>query len=130
MQEDDVAWWVDYGAIIRVCKDRCWFKTYKSLNDGSTFHMGNEATALVHGHGSMELRFSYGKIVSSFDVLHVPQLRKNLVSSSVLNNCDYKQVIESYKFVLSKHSMFIVLGYLCNQMFRLNIDRLGIYDNL
>nr|GEX06415.1 zinc finger, CCHC-type [Tanacetum cinerariifolium] len=30
--------------------------------------------------------------------------RKNLVSSSVLNNCGYKQVIESNKFVLSKHA--------------------------
>ncbi|GJX37898.1 zinc finger, CCHC-type containing protein [Tanacetum coccineum] len=30
-------------------------------------------------------------------------VRKNLVSSSVLNNCGYKQVIESDKFVLSKH---------------------------
>nr|GEV66900.1 zinc finger, CCHC-type [Tanacetum cinerariifolium] len=29
---------------------------------------------------------------------------KNLVSSSVLNNCGYKQVIESNKFVISKHA--------------------------
>ncbi|GJZ81836.1 zinc finger, CCHC-type containing protein [Tanacetum coccineum] len=27
-------------------KDRCWFKTYESLNDGSILHMGNESTAL------------------------------------------------------------------------------------
>ncbi|GJV15629.1 putative reverse transcriptase domain-containing protein [Tanacetum coccineum] len=37
MQDDDVAWWVDSGATIHVCKDRCWFKTYKSLNEGSFF---------------------------------------------------------------------------------------------
>ncbi|GJT60174.1 zinc finger, CCHC-type containing protein [Tanacetum coccineum] len=34
----------------------------------------------------------------------VPNIRKNLVSSSVLNNYVYKQVIESDKFVLSKHA--------------------------
>nr|GEV37494.1 zinc finger, CCHC-type [Tanacetum cinerariifolium] len=50
-----------------------------------------------------DLRFSSGKFVSLFNVLHVPNIRKNLVSSSVLNNCGYKQVIESNKFVLSKH---------------------------
>ncbi|GJX74408.1 zinc finger, CCHC-type containing protein [Tanacetum coccineum] len=33
---------------------------------------------------------------------------KNLVSSSVLNNCGYKQVIESNKFVLSKHAFFSI----------------------
>nr|GFC13326.1 zinc finger, CCHC-type [Tanacetum cinerariifolium] len=56
--DDDVAWWVDSGATVHVCKDRCWFKTYESLNDGSILHMGNESTALVHGRGCVDLRFS------------------------------------------------------------------------
>nr|GEW86570.1 zinc finger, CCHC-type [Tanacetum cinerariifolium] len=34
------------GATVHVYKDRCWFKTYESLNDGSIFYMGNELTAL------------------------------------------------------------------------------------
>ena len=121
VQDDDVAWWIDSGATTHVCKDRCWFKTYESLDDGSILHMGNESTALVHGRGCVDLKFSSGKIVSLFNVLHVPNIRKNLVSSSILNNCGYKQVIESNKFVLSKHGVFIGFGYLSNQMFRLNI---------
>ncbi|GJR78682.1 zinc finger, CCHC-type containing protein [Tanacetum coccineum] len=91
------------GATVHVCKDRCWFKTYESLNDGSILHIGNKSAALVHGRSCVDLKFSSGKIVLSFNVLHVPNIRKNLVSSSVLNNCGYKQVIESNKFVLSKH---------------------------
>ncbi|GJW74929.1 zinc finger, CCHC-type containing protein [Tanacetum coccineum] len=78
------------------------------------------------GRGCVDLRFSSGKIVSLFNVLHVPNIRKNLVSSSVLNNCGYKQVIESNKFVLSKHGVFIGFGYLSNQMFMLNI----VNDNI
>nr|GEW12412.1 zinc finger, CCHC-type [Tanacetum cinerariifolium] len=69
VQDDDVAWWVESGEIVHVCKDRCWFKTYESLNDGSILHIGNESTALVHGRGCVDLRFSFGKIVSLFDVL-------------------------------------------------------------
>ncbi|GJV87349.1 zinc finger, CCHC-type containing protein [Tanacetum coccineum] len=126
VQDDDVAWWVDSGATVHVCKDRCWFKTYESLNDGSILHMGNESTALVHGRGCVDLRFSSGKVVSLLNVLHVPNIRKNLVSSSVLNNCGYKQVIESNKFVLSKHGVFIGFGYLSNHTFRLNI----VFDNI
>nr|GEU58574.1 zinc finger, CCHC-type [Tanacetum cinerariifolium] len=94
-KDDDVAWWVNSGATVHVCKHRCWFKTYESLNDGSILHIGNESTALVHRHGFVDLKFSFGKIVSLFNVLHVPNIRKNLVSSSVLNNYGYKQVIES-----------------------------------
>ncbi|GJS75840.1 zinc finger, CCHC-type containing protein [Tanacetum coccineum] len=120
-KDDDVAWWVDSGTTIHVCKDRCWFKIYESLNDGSILHMRNESTSLVHRRGCVDLRFSSGKIIFLFNVLHVPNIRKNLVSSIVLNNYGYKQVIESNKFVLSKHGVFIGFGYLSNQMFRLNI---------
>ncbi|GJX93794.1 zinc finger, CCHC-type containing protein [Tanacetum coccineum] len=55
MKDDDVAWWVDSGATVHVCKDRCWFKTYESLNDGSILYMGNESTALVHRRGCVDL---------------------------------------------------------------------------
>ncbi|GJT21196.1 zinc finger, CCHC-type containing protein [Tanacetum coccineum] len=115
------------GATVHVCKDRCWFKTYESLNDGSILHMENESTALVHGRGCVDLRFSSGKVVSLLNVLHVPNIRKNLVSSSMLNNCGYKQVIKSNKFILSKHDVFIGSGYLSNHMFMLNIvsDNIG-----
>nr|GEW41274.1 hypothetical protein [Tanacetum cinerariifolium] len=68
----------DSGATLHVCKDRCWFKTYESLNDGSILHIKNESTTLVYGCGCVDL--------------------------SVLNNCGYKQVIKSNKFVLSKHA--------------------------
>ncbi|GJU18353.1 zinc finger, CCHC-type containing protein [Tanacetum coccineum] len=57
---------------------RYWFKTYESLNDGSILHMGNKSTTLVYERGCVDLRFSFGKIVSLLNVLHVPNIRKNL----------------------------------------------------
>ncbi|GKA03706.1 zinc finger, CCHC-type containing protein [Tanacetum coccineum] len=124
--DDDVSGGLTQEQQFYVCKDRCWFKIYGSSNDGSILHMGNESTALVHRRGCVDLKFSSGKIVSLFNVLHVHNIRKNLVSSSILNNYGYKQVIESNKFILSKHGVFIGFGYLSNQMFRLNI----INDNI
>ncbi|GJX70656.1 zinc finger, CCHC-type containing protein [Tanacetum coccineum] len=50
-KDGDVAWWIDSGA---ACKDRCWFKIYESLNDGSILHIGNESATLVHGHGNLD----------------------------------------------------------------------------
>ncbi|GJW01623.1 zinc finger, CCHC-type containing protein [Tanacetum coccineum] len=63
VHDDDVAWWVDSGATVHVYKDRCWFKTYESLNDGSILYIGNESIALVHGRGCVDLKFSSGKII-------------------------------------------------------------------
>ncbi|GJY04115.1 hypothetical protein Tco_0370055 [Tanacetum coccineum] len=44
------------GPTVHVCKDRCRFKTYELLNDGSILHMGNKSIALVQGCGYVDLR--------------------------------------------------------------------------
>ncbi|GKA57868.1 zinc finger, CCHC-type containing protein [Tanacetum coccineum] len=41
VQVDAIAWWIDSGAITHVCKDRCWFKTYEPVEDGSVLYMGD-----------------------------------------------------------------------------------------
>ncbi|GJW76654.1 zinc finger, CCHC-type containing protein [Tanacetum coccineum] len=97
VQVDAIAWWIDSGATTHVCKDRCWFKTYEPVEDGSVLYMGDDHFAPVHGKGSVVLEFSSGKSITLFNVLYVPKLRKNLISSPVLNKCGYKQVYESDK---------------------------------
>nr|GFC32728.1 zinc finger, CCHC-type [Tanacetum cinerariifolium] len=91
---DAIAWWIDSHAITYVCKDRCWFKTYEPVEDGSVLDMGDDYFVPVHGKGSVALEFSFGKTITLFNMLYVPKLRKNLVSGPMLNKCGYKQVYE------------------------------------
>ncbi|GJR62244.1 zinc finger, CCHC-type containing protein [Tanacetum coccineum] len=72
---DAIAWWIDSGATTHVCKDRCWFKTYEPVEDGSVLYMGDDHFAPVHGKGSVVLEFSLGKSITLFNVLYVPKLR-------------------------------------------------------
>ncbi|GJW27482.1 zinc finger, CCHC-type containing protein [Tanacetum coccineum] len=123
VQVDAIAWWIDSGATTHVCKDRCWFKTFEPVEDGSVLYMGDEHFAPVHGKGSVALEFSSGKTVTLFNVLYVPKLRKNLVSGPVLNKCGYKQVYESDKYILSKCGVFVGFGYYNNGMFMLNLNK-------
>nr|GEU97797.1 zinc finger, CCHC-type [Tanacetum cinerariifolium] len=111
---DAIAWWIDSGATTHVCKDRCWFKIFEPVEDGSVLYMGDEHFAPVHGKGSIALEFSYGKTVTLFNLLYVSILCKNLVSGPVLNKCGYKQVYESDKYILSKCGVFIGFGYYNN----------------
>nr|GEW57574.1 zinc finger, CCHC-type [Tanacetum cinerariifolium] len=127
VQDDDVTWWVDSDVTVHVCKDRCWFKNYESLNNGSILHIGNESIALVHGPGCVDLKFSFGKIVSLFNVLHAPNIRKNLVSSSVLNNCGYKQDEALDKFKVFKTEVKLKQG---SQIKRFRTDRGGTRDEV
>ncbi|GJZ22851.1 zinc finger, CCHC-type containing protein [Tanacetum coccineum] len=43
---DAIAWWIDSGATTHVCKDRCWFKTYEPVEDGSVLYMGDDHFAM------------------------------------------------------------------------------------
>ncbi|GJW28120.1 zinc finger, CCHC-type containing protein, partial [Tanacetum coccineum] len=117
---DAIAWWIDFDATTHVCKDRCWFKTYEPVKDGSVLYMGDDNFAHAHRKGSVVLEFSLGKSITLFNVLYVPKLRKNLISGLVLNKCGYKQVYEFDKYILSKSGVFVGFGYY-------NYDRSGEY---
>jgi len=45
--------------------------------------MGNESTAHILGRGKVVLEFSSWKTLDLNDVIHVPGIRKNLVSGNV-----------------------------------------------
>nr|GEW12006.1 hypothetical protein [Tanacetum cinerariifolium] len=111
---DAIAWWIDFGATTHVCKDRCWFKTYKPVEDGSVLYLGDDHFAPVHGKGSVVQEFSSEKSITLFNVLYVLKLCKNLISGPVLNKYGYKQVYESNKYILSKCGVFVGFGYYIN----------------
>nr|GEV69655.1 zinc finger, CCHC-type [Tanacetum cinerariifolium] len=97
VQDDDVAWWVDSRATMHVCKDRCWFKTYESLNNGSIFHMGNESTARVHERGCVDLRLNIvsDNIGSTF--MPISKLNDLIMWHARLGHVHFKRMQDMYK---------------------------------
>ena len=83
--------------------------------------MGNSASASVHGVGTVDLKFSSGRIVQLKNVQHVPAIKKNLVSGSLLCRERFKSVFESNKLVVTKYGLFVGKGYECGGMFRLSL---------
>ena len=87
--------------------------------------MGNSAVSMIEGSGVVTLKFTSGKTVGLNDVLHVPDIRKNLISGSVLSKKGFKMVFESDKMVLSKAGIYIGRGYLCDGLFKENVAVIG-----
>ncbi|GJV20760.1 zinc finger, CCHC-type containing protein [Tanacetum coccineum] len=114
VQDDEVAWCDDSGATSHACKDLRWFQVYKSIEDGSFVKMGNVATEPIKEIGRVLLTFTSRKTLCLDNVLYVPGIRKNLVFETVLNKCGYKQVLESDKYILSRHGSLVGFGYVCN----------------
>ncbi|GJU06239.1 zinc finger, CCHC-type containing protein [Tanacetum coccineum] len=67
---DAIMWWINFGTTTHVCKDRCWFKTYEPVEDGSVLYMGDAHFAPVYEKGSVVLEFSSEKSVTLFNVLY------------------------------------------------------------
>jgi hypothetical protein len=95
-------WWMDSGANIHVCADVFLFSSYQVGRSG-TLLMGNGSRAPVLGVSTVILKFTSGKTVLLKSVQHVPFIKKNLVSASMLCRDGYKVVLESNKCVMSKH---------------------------
>ncbi|XP_050387501.1 uncharacterized protein LOC126803807 [Argentina anserina] len=96
---------IEGSASRHVCAEGSMFATYVQGSGGENCYMGNSSTAAVEGKGKVILKLTSGKELALTNVFHVPEIRKNLVSGSLLINKVFKLVFESDKFVLTKGGM-------------------------
>jgi hypothetical protein len=113
-------WWVDTRANIHVCADKSLFSSYQ-VGQAASLLMENGAHAYVRGVGTVDLKLTSGKTVQLKNVQHVPSIRKNLISGSLLYRDGCKLVFESNKCVLSKFGTFIGKGYESGGLFCLSL---------
>ena len=67
------------------------------------------------------LKMTFGKVLTLNNILHVPTIRKNLVSAALLVKNGFKCVLVSDKVVISKNEMLGGKGYLNKGLFKLNV---------
>ena len=96
------------------------FKTYEAV-DGEHCYMGNSATSKVEGKGTVVLKMTSEKELTLTEVLHVPEIRKNLILGSVLVKKGFKLAFEADKVVLTKSGMYVGRGYMANGLFKMNV---------
>jgi hypothetical protein len=83
--------------------------------------MGNDSHAHVLGASMVNLKFTLKKTMLLKNVQHMPSIKKNLVSGSMMCRDGYKIVLESNKCVVSRHGTFIGKKYDCGGLFRLSL---------
>ncbi|KZV25402.1 hypothetical protein F511_07286 [Dorcoceras hygrometricum] len=120
MVDNPRQWWVDTGATRHICSEKAMFSTYVPVT-GRKLFMENSASSDVAGIGKVVLKMTSRKELALIDVLHVPEIRKNLVSGSELVKAGFRLVFESNKFILSKNGVFIGKGYLEDNLFKMNV---------
>ena len=93
-----------------ICHDKAQFKSYKEVIDKKML-MENHYVAKVLGQGIVELQFISGKKLTLKNVLHVLEIRKNLISAFLLCKNDFKPILQSAHVVLSENGRFVGKGY-------------------
>ena len=106
---------VDSGAIRHICANRYAFTSYPPIGDDEKIvYLGDSLTTQVMGKGKVMLKLTSRKILALNEVLHVPNIRVNLVFVDLLGKVGIKVSFEFNKIVMTKNNVFVGKGF-CNQ---------------
>ena len=77
--------WIDVGATRHIYSDKNMFTSYKLEGENMNLYMRNSSAAKVITRGSIKLHFTSGKTILVREVLHIRDVRQNLVSDALLS---------------------------------------------
>nr|GFA24109.1 Pol polyprotein [Tanacetum cinerariifolium] len=104
-----------------ICNSRRMFVSYQKVNESEPMFMGNETTSNIEGKGKVIPMLTFGKDLVLSNVLHVPNITKNMISGPILSNEGFKLVFRSNKFIITKGGVYVRKGYLDEGLFKLSV---------
>jgi len=122
-------WILDTGATRPFCANKDLMHDFKEVSDGEHVFMGNAATAGVKGKGKVLLKFTPGTSLCLNNVLFVPSLRRNLVSSGLLDIAGFEVNQKAGKIIILHNGVFVGKGYPSGGLFVLNVVFDAINEN-
>ena len=75
--------------------------------DGENLYMENSSTSKVLGVKKIKLNMTFEKFLTLNNIQHVANIRKNLISDSLLRKTNFKIMFKSDTFILFKNEIFI-----------------------
>ena len=101
-------WMVDSSATRHICANKYAFTSYTLVRDDKkVVYLSDSHTAQVLGKGKIMLKLTSGKTLAMNEVLHVPNIRANLVSIALLRKVGVKVSFESNRIVMTKNNVFV-----------------------
>ncbi|KAL6331303.1 hypothetical protein AAG906_009731 [Vitis piasezkii] len=105
-------WVVDYEVTRHICGNRSAFTSYTTVKEeDEQVFIGDSRSTLMIGKGKFLLKLTSGKVLALCDVLHVLDIRWNMVLVSLLGKAGVRILFDSDKLVLTKNDAFVGKGY-------------------
>ncbi|VFQ74335.1 unnamed protein product [Cuscuta campestris] len=110
---DELSWVIDSGAAFHVTSRKDFFTSY-TLGDYGVLKMGNDGRSHVVGIGVVVLETKTGMKLVLKNVRHAPDIRLNVISTSVLDDEGYVSTFGDGKCKLTKGSLIVARGKKCS----------------
>ncbi|CAL1408658.1 unnamed protein product [Linum trigynum] len=111
-------WYLDTAADYHMCPSKECFSTYEKI-DGGHVSMANGVICKIVGRGSVRMRTHDGSIRTLNNVRHIPEMTKNLISLSLLDNKEFSFKGEGGVLFVYKGSKVILKGVKCGALYGL-----------
>ncbi|KAG8482610.1 hypothetical protein CXB51_024194 [Gossypium anomalum] len=87
-------WILNLGCTFHMSLNRDWFTTHEIVSEGVVL-MGNNASCKIAGVGTIKVKMFDGVVRTLSDVRNVPELKRNLISLSILDSKGYRYPAKS-----------------------------------
>ena len=121
VEGNPLEWWYDTGATAHICKDKAMFNTYQQCHTNEKIMMGDIHSTEVAGHGKVILKLTSGHEITLTNVRHVPNIRKNLISGTLLSKAGFSINFHADKLVLKKNGVYLGKGFVKNGLIKMNV---------
>ncbi|GJT76509.1 DNA polymerase zeta catalytic subunit-like protein [Tanacetum coccineum] len=81
-----VDWWFDTGATKHISNSRRMIVSYQKVNEPEPMFMENTTASKIEGKGKVVLKLISGNDLVLSNVLHMPNITKNMISGPILSN--------------------------------------------
>lgn len=104
-------WIMDSGCTYHMSPRKDWFFDFKDLEAGQVL-MGNNQSCKIQGIGSIKLRMWDGSLTVITEVRYIPDLKRNLISLSILDQKGFGNKAQDGVLKVLKGSLVIMKGIL------------------
>jgi transposase InsO family protein len=110
-------WVLDSACSFHLCPNQDWFASYK--NTDGTVLMGNDMACKIVGIGTIKVKMYDGIVRTLTEVRHVPELKKNLISTGALDTNGCKIVQENEVIKVIRGALVVMKGSKVGNLYHL-----------